>query len=72
MDAKNLLAKFTNDMHVPIALTVFTVTSVYTYLGHDLPPGYVSSLYAFYGFLGGHAAIYQFKPDSPDEGRHGG
>jgi hypothetical protein len=58
------LDKLTNDAHVPIALAVFTTTSVYCFhTGKDLLPGYVSSLYAFYGFLGGHALVYQKWPD---------
>jgi hypothetical protein len=61
---KAFLDKLTNDAHVPIALFVFIVDSVYCFkTGKDLPSGYVSSLYAFYGFLGGHALVYQKWPD---------
>lgn len=61
---KGFLDKLTNDAHVPIALFVFVVDSVYCFhTGKDLPSGYVSSLYAFYGFLGGHALVYQKWPD---------
>jgi len=61
---KNFLDKLTNDAHVPIALFVFVVDSAYCFhTGKDLPSGYVSSLYAFYGFLGGHALVYQKWPD---------
>lgn len=61
---KGFLAKLTNDAHIPIALLVFTVTTAYHFhTGHDLGSGYVSSLYAFYGFLGGHALVYQKWPD---------
>jgi hypothetical protein len=61
---KSALEKFTNDMHVPIALVVFITTSAYHFwTKHDLGSGYVSSLYAFYGFLAGHAAAYQKWPD---------
>ena len=49
---------------MPIALIVFATTSTYCFhTGKDLLPGYVSSLYAFYGFLGGHALVYQKWPD---------
>ncbi len=59
------LDKLTNDAHVPIALFVFCVTFAYcAHTGKDLPPGFVSSLYAFYGFLGGHALVYQKWPDA--------
>jgi hypothetical protein len=61
---KNFLDKLTNDSHVPIAIFVFGVTMTYVWhTGKDLPPGFVSSLYAFYGFLGGHALVYQKWPD---------
>jgi hypothetical protein len=61
---KAFLDKLTNDAHVPIALFVFIVDSIYCFkTGKDLPSGYVSSLYAFYGFLGGHALVYQKWPD---------
>lgn len=68
MTIKSILAKLTNDCHVPIALVVLTATTVYHFSTHrDLGSQYVSSLYAFYGFLAGHAAVYQFKPDAGDE-----
>ena len=64
MDVKSILAKFTNDLHVPIAMLVFAVTTGYHFYTHlDLGSGYVSSLYALYGFLAGHAAAYQKWPD---------
>jgi hypothetical protein len=62
---QGFLDKLTNDAHVPIALFVFVVTSAYHFhTGKDLGSGYVSSLYAFYGFLGGHALVYQKWPDA--------
>lgn len=62
---QGFLDKLTNDAHVPIALFVFVVTSAYHFhTGKDLGSGYVSSLYAFYGFLGGHALVYQKWPDT--------
>jgi hypothetical protein len=62
---KNFLDKLTNDAHVPIAIFVFCVTFAYcAKTGKDLQPGFVSSLYAFYGFLGGHALVYQKWPDA--------
>ena len=62
---KNFLDKLTNDAHVPIALFVFIVTFTYcAKTGKDIPPGFVSTLYAFYGFLGGHALVYQKWPDA--------
>jgi len=67
---KSILAKFTNDLHVPIALVVFAITTAYHFhTGKDLGSGYVSSLYAFYGFLGGHFGLSQKWPDT-DQGVH--
>lgn len=61
---KRFLDRLTNDAHIPIALFVFCVTFAYcAKTGKDIPPGFVSSLYAFYGFLGGHALVYQKWPD---------
>lgn len=61
---QGFLDKLTNDAHVPIAIFVFVVTFTYVaHTGKDIPPGFVSTLYAFYGFLGGHALVYQKWPD---------
>lgn len=65
---KNFLDKLTNDSHVPIALFVFIVTSAYHFkTGKDLGANYTNALYAFYGFLGGHALVYQKWPDKNDK-----
>ena len=64
----SVLARFTNDLHVPIALAIFAVTSVYHFhTGKDLGSGYVSSLYALYGFLGAHFGLSQKWPDKDSE-----
>ena len=66
MTLKSLLDKFVNDFHVPIALVVFIATSIFHFkTGKDLGSGYVSSLYAFYGFLGAHFTSSQVWPDKP-------
>jgi hypothetical protein len=63
---QGLLDKLTNDSHVPIAIFVFLVTSAYHFhTGKDLGTNYTNTIYALYGFLGGHAAIYQKWPDAP-------
>ena len=68
MNIKSILDKFMNDMHVPIALAVFTATTIYHFYTHlDLGPQYVSSLYAFYGFLAGHFGLSQKWPDKPGD-----
>lgn len=65
MDAKSLLAKFTNDLHVPVALGVFTVTTVWHfYSKQDLGANYVDSIKFFYLFLAGHFTASQKWPDS--------
>lgn len=64
MNINAILAKFTNDMHVPIALTVLSATTIYHfYTGKDLGANYTNSLYAFYGFLAGHFGCSQLWPD---------
>jgi hypothetical protein len=65
---KTFLDNLTNDAHIPIALVVFGSTFFYcAKTGKDLLPGFVSSLYAFYGFLGGHALVYQKWPDAASQ-----
>jgi hypothetical protein len=65
---KSFLSKMTNDSHVPVALLVFTVTTVYHFhTGKDLGANYVSGLYAFYGFLGAHFGCSQVWPDKPTD-----
>jgi hypothetical protein len=69
ISVNSLLAKFTNDLHVPIAIAVVTATSIYHFhTGKDLGSGYVSSLYAFYGFLAGHFGLSQKWPDQNSQG----
>ena len=64
---QGLLDKLTNDAHVPIAIFVFLVTSGYHFhTGKDLGANYTSTIYALYGFLGGHALVYQKWPDKSD------
>src|SRR5271157_5965846 len=61
---QGLLDKLTNDSHVPIAILVFAITSAYHFhTGKDLGTNYTNTIYALYGFLGGHAMIYQKWPD---------
>lgn len=60
------LSAILKDFHVPIALVVFTTTTIYHFYTHaDLGPQYVNSLYAFYAFLGGHAYVNR-KQDNGD------
>lgn len=43
------------ESHIPVGLSVFSVTSIYHFVtGHDLGANYVNSIYAMYAFLGAH------------------
>lgn len=66
---KTLLLRIKADAHIPIALLVFSVTSVYHFwTGTDLGPQYVNSIYALYAFLGGHALVQGKWGDSTQNG----
>jgi len=52
---QTFLERIESKMHIPIALFIFLVCSVYHFkTGKDLGPQYVNSIYATYAFLGGH------------------
>jgi hypothetical protein len=73
MNIKGILDKFVNDLHVPIAIVVFVTTTAFHFkTSKDLGPGYVNSLYAFYGFLGAHFGCSQKWPDPPQGPTTGG
>ena len=64
MNFTAIWARLTNDAHVPIAMTVFAITSVMHFWHHvDLGANYTNSIYALYGFLSTHAASQQLWPD---------
>jgi hypothetical protein len=53
-----LLDRLKNDIHVPVALLIFSVTSIFHFWKHaDLGANYTNSLYALYAFLGGHSFV---------------
>ena len=55
---ESFLDKLKNDVHVPVALLIFSSTSVFHFWKHvDLGANYTNSLYALYAFLGGHAYV---------------
>ncbi len=56
------------DAHIPIALLVFAVTTGYHFTTHiDLGANYANTIYATYGFLGGHAFINRKDGDKGSE-----
>jgi len=58
-----------NKLHVVLGcVTQGTLIVYHFHSGKDLGPGLVSTVYAFYGFLLGHAATYQKWPDKDDDG----
>lgn len=66
MNFSALIARFKNDLHTPVAIFVFLVTTAVHVLTHkDIGPQYTNSLYAFYAFLGGHAfTTIKYSSDS--------
>lgn len=55
-----------NKLHVAIGTTYAFALLYYRWKsGQDLGTGLTNASYAFYGFLGAHAGIYQFRPDTP-------
>ena len=61
----NFITKVKSDGHVPVALLVFAITTIITTITkRDLGPGYVNSIYAFYGFLAGDKFVQnKYQPD---------
>jgi len=63
-----ILSKLTNYSHTAIG-TGYAITALAYHIksGHDLGANFVSFSYAFFGFLAGHAFVYQKWPDAtPD------
>ena len=62
------VAKMKSDGHVPVALFIFAVTTIITTVTkRDLGPGYVNSIYAFYGFLAGDKFFQnKYQPEEED------
>lgn len=66
MTLRGFFDKIINDMHIPIAVGVFCITTVFHFWKRaDLGTNYVNSIYAFYGFLGAHFGASQKWPDPP-------
>lgn len=64
---KDIVEKIKSDGHMPVALFVFVVTTViHVATKRDLGANYVSSLYAFYGFLAGHKFVQGKYEDQPE------
>lgn len=59
-----VLDKLTNKFHIVIGVCYGSALAIYHFkTGKDIPPGLVSCTYALYGFLLGHAGVYQKWPD---------
>ena len=62
-----------NKLHIALGTLAQGAVIIYHFkTGKDLGPGVTSSMYAYYGFLLGHAGVYQWKPDKDggDDGRN--
>ncbi len=60
-----ILDALTNRFHLILATMCQGAIVVYHFkTGHDLGPGVVNTVYAFYALLAGHAFTYQKYPDS--------
>jgi len=61
-----------NKLHMAIATLYACALLIYCWkTGKDIGPGLTNATYAFYGFLGAHAGIYQLRPDPPTAGSNG-
>lgn len=69
MKLSEFIQRLKSDLHVPVALFVFLVTTaIHIITKRDLGANYTNSLYAFYGFLAGHGLTQaKYQPDAtPD------
>jgi hypothetical protein len=56
-----------NKMHVVLAgATQAAILAFHFKTGHDIGTGVQNTIYAWYGFLAGHALTYQKFPDQPE------
>jgi len=57
-----------NKFHIVLGSAVQAALIFYHFkTGHDLGPGLVNTVYAFYAFLAGHALTYQKYPDKDSQ-----
>lgn len=64
-----LLDTVINKFHVILATITQAAIIVYHFrTGHDIGNGVQGTVYAFYGFLAGHAFTYQKFPDANNDG----
>ena len=64
MDWNKLLDNLTNKFHMILGGICQGSVMFYHYkTGHDLGPVVSTTVFAFYGFLLGHAGVYQKWPD---------
>lgn len=66
MNLNAALDAFVNKFHIVLGTVCQAAIIVFHFrTGKDLGPGVVSSVYAFYALLAGHAFTYQMWPDTP-------
>jgi hypothetical protein len=57
-----------NKLHIALGCAAQGLILVYHFkTGHDIGPGVTSTMYAYYGFLLGHAGVYQRWPDKDED-----
>ncbi len=68
MNLKSILDAITNKFHIILG-TVYqgAILAYHFKTGHDIGPGVVNTVYAFYALLVGHAFTYQKYPDSSQQ-----
>jgi hypothetical protein len=68
MSLKGILDAIVNKFHIIIGTVCQGVILGYHFkTGHDIGPGVVNTVYAFYALLVGHAFTYQKYPDGPQQ-----
>jgi hypothetical protein len=66
MNLDRILDIVVNKVHVALGAVCQGAIIVYHFkTGHDIGAGVQNTVYAFYGFLAGHALTYQKYPDAP-------
>jgi hypothetical protein len=68
MSFQSILDTLVNKFHIVLGTACQAAIIGYHFkTGHDVGPGVVNTVYAFYAFLAGHAFTYQRYPDQPQQ-----
>ena len=66
MNLDKLTDYIVNKLHIVLAgATQAAILAFHFKTGHDIGAGVQNTIYAWYGFLAGHALTYQKFPDQP-------